>query len=67
MRAPLAENKAKLDDQELGRNMVDAIRAMMGLGPLYAPDGGQSFPRVYSLLSGGNLGSGCRQVRSSSV
>lgn|GEM_PF-5984105 len=59
-RAPLS----KSDEQELGRNMVDAIRAMMGLGPLYASDNTGPRHRSYDVWSSGNMGAGCRHVRS---
>ena len=50
------------EDQEHGRQMVDAIRAMMGLGPLYAPESQSTGIRTYSLLLNGSLGDGSRRV-----
>jgi len=44
--------------------MVDAIRAMMGLGPLYASDNTGPRHRSYDVWSSGNMGAGCRHVRS---
>ena len=49
-------------DVELGRNMIDAIRAMRGMAPLYAADTPTCYKseRYFS----NTLGPGCRRVSS---
>ena len=55
------------DDQDFGRSMVDAIRAMMGLGPLYAADRITPSFRIYDMPNGNALGDGNRRARVSRV
>lgn len=50
------------DDQDFGRAMVDAMRAMMGLGPLYAADRVTPSFRIYDMPKGSGLGDGNRRA-----
>ena len=52
------------DEQDFGRCMVDAIRAMMGLGPLYAADRATPAFRILDMPTGGSLGDGNRRASS---
>lgn len=46
---------------EIGRQMVDALRAVLGLGPLYRADRESPSWRVVEVYDGGSLGDGNRR------
>lgn len=55
------KKRQKMLEEQLNRDLVDAIRACRGLGPLY-PRPMRSHYKCYQVWSSGRLGDGCRQV-----